>query len=80
MIKSDLFEVATENEAIEIERDKYGFRYIRTSKNLKHAIANNEVYVSVECKCCGRQIVIPINKFGLSCQERKEMKIDSVIK
>ncbi len=60
-------------------KDKYNFRIIRTEEDLMLSGINNEKYISVECSCCKRQVIIPIEKYGMTCQERKEMKLENAI-
>ena len=60
-------------------KDKYNFRIIRTEEDLMLSGIKNEKYISVECCCCKRQVIIPIEKYGLCCRERSELKTESAL-
>jgi len=59
-------------------RDKNGFMIVAGDEDLQLAKIKGEVSVSVECKCCGRQLIMHIENIDLSCKERKELKIYSI--
>jgi len=59
-------------------RDKYGFMIVLSEEDLLLAKSLGEVSVSEKCRCCGRTVVVPLDRLGLSCNERKNLKVYSI--
>ena len=62
-----------------INQDAYGFIKVDTLEELENVKNLSRAYISVLCDCCKRRIVIPVELFGKSCDERRLLKIDSII-
>ncbi len=60
-------------------KEKYGFKIVNNDEELEAAKANGEVCISVKCKCCDQQKVIPIEKYGMTCEERKNHVVENII-
>jgi len=60
------------------KRDKYGFMIVLNVEDLLLAKTLGEVSVSEKCRCCDRTVVVPLDRVGLSCNERKILKVYSI--